>query len=114
MTDEQLVKEMNTEKTPDAVNIQKGYYEFDKVKDKFPKETIRKGKPTEAKKNDDGTYTLAIAREVFETETTKTLDEARGYVIAEYQDYLEKNWNKSLREKYPVTVNEDVFKSMVK
>lgn len=114
MTDEQLVKEMNTEKTPDAVNIQKGYYEFDKVKDKFPKETIKKGKPTEAKKNDDGTYTLAIAREVFEGETTKTLDEARGYVIAEYQDYLEKNWNKSLREKYPVTVNEDVFKSMVK
>lgn len=113
MTDEELVKKMNTEKTPNSVNIQKGYYEFEKFKD-YPKSAIVKGKTTEGKKNEDGTYTVALAREVFETETTKTLDEARGYVIAEYQDYLEKNWNESLRKKYPVTVSEDVYKSMVK
>lgn len=113
MTDEALVKTMNTDKTPDAVSIQKGYYEFEKFKI-FSRDAIKKGKPTEANKNEDGTYTVVVAKDVFETPTTKTLDEARGYAIAEYQDYLEKNWNESLRKKYPVTVNEDVFKSMTK
>jgi peptidyl-prolyl cis-trans isomerase SurA len=46
--------------------------------------------------------------------TPKTLDEARGYVIADYQDELEKEWVDSLKKKYPVTVNEDVLMSLVK
>jgi len=112
-TDEDVIKKLNTEKTPAAVSIQKGYYEFSKFSD-FPKSAIKAGKATDAKKNDDGTYTVVMAKEVFEGEHPKSLDEARGYVIAEYQDYLEKNWNAKLREKYPVKVNEDVFDSMVK
>ncbi|MEL6986506.1 MAG: peptidylprolyl isomerase [Bacteroidota bacterium] len=32
----------------------------------------------------------------------KTLGEARGYVIADYQDYLEKEWVKELRSQYPL------------
>lgn len=113
MTDEQLVKKMNTDKTPDAVSIQKGYHEFEKFT-LFPKQALKAGKPTEAKKNENGTYTVVIARELHETETGKSLDEARGYVIAEYQDHLEKEWNANLRKKYPVDVNKDVFQSMVK
>jgi peptidyl-prolyl cis-trans isomerase SurA len=46
--------------------------------------------------------------------TPKTLDEARGYVIADYQDQLEKEWVESLQKKYPVAVNEDVLMSLVK
>ncbi|MGB0402638.1 MAG: peptidylprolyl isomerase [Salibacteraceae bacterium] len=34
----------------------------------------------------------------------KTLEEARGSVISGYQDYLEKEWLKELRTKYPVQV----------
>lgn len=44
----------------------------------------------------------------------KSLDEARGYIIADYQDQLEKEWVASLQKKYPVQVNEDVFKSLIK
>ncbi|MFN0275615.1 MAG: peptidylprolyl isomerase [Chitinophagales bacterium] len=44
----------------------------------------------------------------------KTLKEARGYVISNYQDYLEKQWIEELRNKYPVKVNSDVFNSMIK
>jgi len=46
--------------------------------------------------------------------TPKTLDEARGYVIADYQDQLEKEWVESLQKKYPVVVHEDVLMSLVK
>jgi peptidyl-prolyl cis-trans isomerase SurA len=44
----------------------------------------------------------------------KTLDEARGYVIADYQDYLERKWVEELREEYPVEIKEPVFDAMVK
>lgn len=39
----------------------------------------------------------------------KKLSEARGYIIADYQDYLEKQWVKALNEQYSVEVNEDVL-----
>ncbi len=44
----------------------------------------------------------------------KTLDEARGYVIAEYQDYLESQWIKELRQRYEVDVKQKVLNSLVK
>lgn len=43
----------------------------------------------------------------------KTLSEARGYVVADYQDYLEKQWVDELRKQYEVKVNEKVFDSLV-
>jgi len=46
--------------------------------------------------------------------TPKTLDEARGYIIADYQDKLEKEWVQSLQAKYAVKVNEDVLRSLIK
>lgn len=113
MTDEKIAKELNTDKNPGAVSIQKGYYEFSRFKD-FDKSEIVKGKVSNHKRNNDGAYMVVYATEIYENGTTKTLDEARGYVIAEYQDYLEKTWNEKLRSKYPVKVNEDVFNSMVK
>ena len=46
--------------------------------------------------------------------TPKTLDEARGYIIADYQDQLEKDWVAALQAKYPVVVHDDVLMSLVK
>ena len=46
--------------------------------------------------------------------TPKSLQEARGYVVADYQDYLEKEWVKELRGSYKIEVNKDVLKSLVK
>ena len=48
-----------------------------------------------------------------EPPSQKSLDDARGLVTADYQDYLEKEWIKSLREKYPVKVNEKVLKKVI-
>lgn len=44
----------------------------------------------------------------------KTLEEARGYVIADYQDYLEKEWVAQLQKEYKVVVNQEVFDSLIK
>jgi len=39
----------------------------------------------------------------------KELDEVRGQVTSDYQDYLEKHWIEDLRNKYEVNVNEAVL-----
>jgi peptidyl-prolyl cis-trans isomerase SurA len=44
----------------------------------------------------------------------KTLDEARGYVIADYQDYLETQWVKQLKDKYKVEIKQKVFNKLIK
>jgi len=46
--------------------------------------------------------------------SAKTLEEARGYVVADYQDELEKTLIKGLREAFKVEVKQDVLKSLVK
>ena len=46
--------------------------------------------------------------------TMKSLDEARGYIIADYQDYLEKEWIHSLQEEFKVEVNQEVLNSIIK
>lgn len=44
----------------------------------------------------------------------KTLGDARGYVIADYQDQLERQWVEELRSNYEVKINQEVFNSLVK
>ena len=45
--------------------------------------------------------------------TAKSLEEARGQVIASYQDYLEKQWVEELRSKYTVEINEEVLYGLI-
>ncbi|MGB4844465.1 MAG: peptidylprolyl isomerase [Ferruginibacter sp.] len=44
----------------------------------------------------------------------RSFDEARGLVINDYQNMLEENWITELKKKYPVKINESVFKSLLK
>jgi len=44
----------------------------------------------------------------------KTLGEARGYVIADYQDYLEKEWINELKAAYPIVINKEVLNALIK
>ena len=44
----------------------------------------------------------------------KTFDEVRAIVVSQYQDVLEKQWLKELHEKYPVKLDEAVFRSILK
>ncbi len=111
--EEDVVKELNVTGNVDAVTVQRGHFEFKSFKD-VPQASIVKGKITDGVKSADGKYTLVKVDEVYNEQTTKTLDEARGYVVAEYQDFLERNWNDQMRKKYPMKVDDATFKSMVK
>ena len=44
----------------------------------------------------------------------RTFDEARGKVINAYQSFLEKQWIASLRQQFPVKVNEDEIRKLTK
>ena len=44
----------------------------------------------------------------------RVFEECRGYVVAAYQDFLEKKWLDDLKKKYPISINKDVFESLVK
>ena len=45
--------------------------------------------------------------------TQKELDEARGLVTADYQTYLEKAWIEELKNKYPVSLNNEVLDQII-
>lgn len=42
----------------------------------------------------------------------KSLNEARGLYVSDYQKYLEENWIKDLRKKYKITVNKKLLKTI--
>ena len=56
----------------------------------------------------DQSTVIVCIRDVRKPEQ-KTLKEARGLVTSDYQVELEQNWVKSLKEKYPVKINEKVL-----
>lgn len=73
------------------------------------------GALTPSTKNEtDSSVTFAYIIKLFPQREPRSFDDARGYVINDYQQYLENAWVADLRKKYPVKVNEAVFKAMVK
>jgi peptidyl-prolyl cis-trans isomerase SurA len=113
MTNEELVKSLNTEAKRDAVSVQVGRYEFSKFTE-LPQSKIAEGKPSEKVKKSDNSYIVVLAEKVFTQKETKSFEDARGYIISGYQDKLEKDWNSELRSIYPVKVNEETLKKIVK
>lgn len=45
--------------------------------------------------------------------TEKTLQEARGYILADYQDHLEKQWVEGLQKEFSVRIDQTVLESLV-
>ena len=60
---------------------------------------------------EDGKTYIVYINEIVAPEPKK-LDEARGLITADYQNFLEERWIKELRQKYPYSVNQEVLSSI--
>ncbi len=73
---------------------------------------IYAGKVSEPVKNlTDNTYSFAAVIKLFPGTTQRNFDDARGFVINDYQADLENQWIARLKQKYPVKINEQVLES---
>lgn len=70
-----------------------------------------KQKKVEFKVNEDFPRVFVVGRKI---KAPENYTDERGKVTSDYQDYLEQEWVKTLREKYPVDVKWDVFNSLKK
>jgi len=64
-------------------------------------------------KNSDGTATFVKYINVYPGDQQRNFEEARGLVINDYQNVLEKKWLEALHKKYPVIINEAAVKQML-
>ena len=61
----------------------------------------------------EGRKVLVIIEEIL-APAPKTLKESRGLVISDFQNYLEKEWVKDLKLKYPVVVQQEEVNKLIK
>ncbi|AXP81943.1 Chaperone SurA precursor [Mariniflexile rhizosphaerae] len=61
--------------------------------------------------NHNNAFVLVQVKEVL-PETQKTLEEAKGLVISDYQAYKEEKWLKELAEKYKIVINQEALKNV--
>jgi peptidyl-prolyl cis-trans isomerase SurA len=107
---EEVVKAANGDGPQNKVFYETGKFE----KTKFPSNLkLEAGKYAPYYKNEDGSFSLVNVKEVFNAPSQKTLSEAKGYVVSEYQEHLEREWIKQLEAKYPVRIQESTLKAMV-
>ncbi len=107
-----VLKKFNKKGKPEVVTVMEKLYEKDKNKDLG---SLWKSGDMTIPKTDAGTKTSSFLKiEEIVPPTTKLLSEARGYAVADYQDYLEKKWIQDLRKEYPVVINEAVLKTLIK
>ena len=94
----------------DSINyvyVRKGYYQ--RGDNQYVDQTEWKvGTRNEIASSVDESTVIVFIREVRGPEE-KTLRESRGLVTSDYQVELEKQWVKSLKERYPVKINEKVL-----
>ncbi|PHI18202.1 hypothetical protein CEQ90_19090 [Lewinellaceae bacterium SD302] len=96
-----------------GVTVQTDSYERDRLP-KLAEVDWKAGAMTELERNNqNGRFTFYKIEEVLGS-APKELDEARGYVIADYQDQLEREWVAALRKEYPVKIRKRVFEKLVK
>ena len=62
----------------------------------------------------DGTAGFAKIINQYEAGLQRNFEEAKGLVINDYQSILEEKWINELKKKYPVKINDSVFRSLLK
>ncbi len=101
---------LRTALSRDSINfafVRKGFYQ--KGDNQYVDQTEwKEGTVNEIPSTVDESTVIVCIREVRKPEE-KTLKEAKGLVISDYQQELEKSWIASLHKRYPVSINEKVL-----
>lgn len=106
-----IINEMNKAK-PGSVTVQNdGRFAHNEI-EVIEKSGWKKGY-SEKPVNYANKWYIVNVREILPV-MPKSLDEARGIITADYQNYLEKEWIRELRNKYRVDVNQQVLETVWK
>ena len=98
----------------DRITLDSARFEITKIPG-AQKTTAKAGTITNIVKNkDDNSASFALIFKVYPLPGQKTFADARGDVVSDFQDSIDKKWIAELKKKYPVKVNEEVLKSIAK
>ena len=105
--DKYIESRLNTDSVK-FVKVQYGLWEVgrNKLVDRFGFKQRDAYKP-----NPDYPVVRCVGKKI---KAPQTWDDEKGKVTTDYQDYLEAQWVKALREKYPVVINQEVWEKIKK
>lgn len=104
----QLIKEkLNTK---EVINVMVSESVYEDGASALPKDLPFKEGISEIIKQGDYYYVAKINKII--PEGNKLLEECKGKVINEYQQYLEQNWVKELKKEFTIKVNQDIFEKV--
>lgn len=105
---------LNTFNTEEKVVVIADQQVLEKSKAQLPKVDWKAGAVSALDVDEESSQAFFVKISEIMPPALKTLEECRGYVIADYQDYLEKRWVETLRKNASVEVNKKVLESLVK
>lgn len=108
---EDALAKVNTPASSEKIYQQTGRFDFSSVS--VDKSQLQEGKVSGIKADQNG-ETLIYPSKIYTTAMPKSLEEAKGSVVEDYQKQLEQNWERQLRSKYPLKLNADVLKKLVR
>ncbi len=110
-TYEELLKKAGIKKDSDTNITQEwGLYEFAEQQ-VLSTDLWKKGLFVVSTDKSTGSFSIADVHEIRKPEL-KSLFDAKGYYISDYQNFLEKQWIESLRKKYSFTVNTQILNTI--
>ncbi|HNU60475.1 MAG TPA: peptidylprolyl isomerase, partial [Aquaticitalea sp.] len=109
LSDDEIGKKLNSENEQKVI-FTKGIMEVDNQS--LPKHLdLKKGLSNVYENND--AYHVLLVKNFYKSEP-KTFDEAKGKLTGDYQNKLEEDWIKTLRQRYKVEVNNNALKTVKK
>ena len=114
-----LVKDKSKWKTvlenfSDKITSDSARFEVTKIPGAI-KTTAKAGTITNIVKNkDDNSASFALLFKIYPLPAQKTFADARGDVVSDFQDAIDKKWIAELKKKYPVKVNQEVLNTIAK